>query len=164
MIKKYWFWIVGVISIFAILSALIAEYIYFLEPCTMCLKQRYPYYLIIVIFFIFILLKWQKKILFYYIVQAASVYGLFYSIWHVAIEQKLLKGPANCSISLNTSESTKKLKEQIMSKDVISCEDIVWEFFGFSAASINSILLLLIFLFNAIYLFRYYEAKKNKKI
>ena len=55
-----------------------------------------------------------------------------------------------------------KLKEQILSKPVINCEDIAWSIFGLSAATINSLLLFLIFILNAIYLWKNYGTKKEK--
>ena len=65
MIKKYWFYVVGLLSIIAIGTALIAEYFFNLEPCKMCLKQREPYYILIGAFIFFSLFRWQKKIWFF---------------------------------------------------------------------------------------------------
>ena len=53
MLKKYWFYVLGVLSLTAIVTALIAEYYFYLEPCKMCLKQREPYYAIIILFLVF---------------------------------------------------------------------------------------------------------------
>ena len=160
MIFRYWFFFVGVISLATIGTALIAEYYYKLEPCSMCLKQRYPYYIIIIVFFIFGIIKKFSNILFYICVQFSSIYGLFYSIWHVGIEQKFFKAPSSCVGSLNKSNSIDSLKEQIMNKAVINCEDVIWSFYGISAASINALILLLIFFINAIYLYKNYASKK----
>ena len=44
MLKKYWFYVIGLLSVIAIGSALIAEYYYNLETCKICLKQREHYY------------------------------------------------------------------------------------------------------------------------
>ena len=77
------------------------------------------------------------------------------------IENKLLSGPAGCSSGLNITTNASNLKEQILSKPVINCEDIVWTIFGLSAATINSLLLFLIFILNAIYLLKNYGAKKE---
>ena len=86
----------------------------------------------------------------------------FYSIWHVGVENKILKGPAGCSAMLANSENTTDLKAQILSKQVISCDEVIWSFFGISAASINTLVLLVIFILNAIYLLNYYGIKKEK--
>ena len=110
------------------------------------------------------LFKNLNKIWLYLVIQFASVYGLFYSIWHVGVENKILKGPAGCSAMLTNSENTTDLKAQILSKQVISCDEVIWSFFGISAASINTLVLLVIFIFNAIYLYRNNGFKKEKNI
>ena len=97
-------------------------------------------------------------------VQISSAYGAFYAIWHVGIENKILSGPSECSNGLQLSKNVSELKDQIISKPIVNCEEVLWSFFGISAASINSIILLLIFVFNAIYIFQNYASKKTKKI
>ena len=162
ILQKYWFYLVTVFSIVALISALIAEYYFNLQPCAMCLKQREPYYIIITGFFLIMILKWQSKIWFYIGVQIVSIYGLFYSLWHVGIEKKILAGPSSCSGGLNTASDTSSLKDQIISKAVINCEEVAWSIFGLSAATMNSLLLFLIFVINAIYLVNIYGFKKEK--
>ena len=161
MLQKYWFYLVGFFSLAALTSALIAEFYFNLAPCEMCLKQREPYYIIILGFIFTTILRWQRRIWFYLGVQLISIYGLFYSVWHVGIENQLLPGPAGCSSGLNNTDNVLSLKEQILSKPVINCEDIAWSIFGLSAATINSVLLFLIFIPNAIYLWDNYGSKKE---
>jgi len=163
MLQKYWFYLVTLFSVIALTSAFIAEFNFNLAPCEMCLKQREPYYVIILGFILIAILRWQDRIWFYLSVQILSVYGLFYSIWHVGIENKFLSGPEGCSNALKVADNTTNLKEQILSKPVINCEDIAWSMFGLSAATINSILLILIFIVNAIYLWNKYGSKKENK-
>ena len=162
MFQNYWFYIVTLFSAIALTSAFIAEYYFDLQPCAMCLKQREPYYIIIAGFFLVMILKWQDKIWFYVGVQIVSIYGLFYSLWHVGIENKILAGPSSCSGGLNISTNTSSLKEQIISKAVINCEEVAWSIFGLSAATMNSLLLFLIFIINAIYIANIYGFKKEK--
>ena len=162
MLQKYWFYLVTLFSVVALASALIAEYYFDLQPCAMCLKQREPYYIIIAGFILVMILKWQDKIWFYVGVQIVSIYGLFYSLWHVGIENKILAGPSSCSGGLNISTNTSSLKEQIISKAVINCEEVAWSIFGLSAATMNSLLLFLIFIINAIYIVKIYGIKKEK--
>ena len=65
---------------------------------------------------------------------------------------------------LTNSDNAADLKAQILSKQVISCDEVIWSFYGISAASINTLVLLVIFILNAIYLFRNYGSKKEKNI
>jgi len=162
MLKKYWFYLLGLLIITALGSALIAEYYFYIEPCKMCLKQREPYYAFIGLFIIFFIFRWQSKIWFFIGVQIIIIYGLFYSIWHVGIENKILPGPSGCSGGLDITNNANSLKEQILSKAVVNCEDVIWIIFGLSAATINSLLLFLIFIINAIYIWNNHGFKKEK--
>ena len=159
---KYWGSAVFIISILAISSAFIAEYVYDLRPCKMCLHQRYPYYFIIFISLIFYFLKKNTNVLLYILIELSIIYGLFYSIWHVGIEKKLLKVPQGCSGALEKSGSTDILKEQILNQPIINCENVSWQILGLSAAVLNTILLLLIVFFNTIFIIRFYYAKEKK--
>ena len=161
MLHKYWFYLVALFSVVALTSAFIAELYFNLAPCEMCLKQREPYYVIVLGFILIKILRWQERIWFYLGIQLISIYGLFYSVWHVGIENKLLSGPVGCASELNSTNNISSLKEQILSKPVINCEDVAWSIFGLSAATINSLLLFLIFILNAIYLYIKYGAEKE---
>ena len=162
MILKNWNYFLLLISSVSILSALIAEYFFNLQPCELCLKQRHPYFFIIGLTIINFFIPILYKIYLFLLIQFSSVYGLFYAIWHLGVENKILKGPSGCSAGLDISSNTVDLKEQILSKQVISCDEVIWSFFGLSAASINTIILLVIFILNAIYLNKYYASKKEK--
>jgi len=164
MIIRNWITLLFLISLISISSALIAEYFFNLQPCELCLKQRHPYYLILICLVLIFLFSNFNKIWFYLVIQFGLVYGLFYSIWHVGVENKIFKGPAGCSAMLTDSKNTTELKAQILSKQVISCDEVIWSFFGISAASINTLVLLVIFILNAIYLFKYYGIKKEKRV
>ena len=164
MITRNWSILLFIISFISISSALIAEYFFNLQPCELCLKQRHPYYLILICLILIFVIKKLNKIWFYLVIQFASIYGLFYSIWHVGVENKILKGPAGCSAMLTSSKNTDDLKVQILSKQVISCDEVIWSFFGISAASINTIVLLVIFILNTIYLIKYNGIKKEKSV
>jgi disulfide bond formation protein DsbB len=160
-ITKNWLSLLFALSLIAIISALTAEYLFDLAPCKMCLKQRHPYYAIILLILFFYLFQWRGKILLSILNEFAIIYGLFYSFWHVGIEQKILPGPVSCSGVLSKTSSIQNLKEQINNQSIVNCADISWTIIGLSAATINSILLLLILIFNSIYILQnFYDQKK----
>ena len=157
-----WLSILFILSSLAIGSALIAEYFFDLAPCKMCLKQRHPYYVIISLVILFYLFKKTTNIWLFILSQLALLYGLFYAIWHVGIEKKILPGPASCSGALRQTDSIQNLKEQISNQAVINCSEITWIIAGFSAATLNTLLILLILIFNTIFIFRYFYGEKKK--
>ncbi len=161
MILRNWYYLLLLISSITILSALVAEYVFGLQPCDLCLKQRHPYYLIIFILALIFFIPLLNKLLMYAIVQLSTIYGIFYSVWHVGVENNLIEGPAGCSAGLTKSSSTLDLKEQIFNKQVINCDEVIWSFFGFSAASINTMILLFIFVVNGLYIIKLYEKKEK---
>ena len=156
-----WILLLFTISLIAIISALAAEYIFDLSPCKMCLKQRHPYYMILITIILFYILRQSKNIWLFIFNEFAIFYGLFYATWHVGIEQKILPGPTSCSGTLSKTNSIQNLKVQINNQDIVNCTDISWTILGLSAATINSILLLFILIFNSIYIVRkFYDQKK----
>ena len=157
-----WLNILFILSIIAITSALVAEFFFDLEPCKMCLNQRYPYYVIIFLIILFYIFKQTKNIWLFIFSQIALLYGFFYAVWHVGIEQKILPGPASCSGTLSQTNSIQNLKQQITNQAIINCSDITWAVFGLSAATLNTILLLFLLVFNTIFIIQnFYGKKKN---
>ena len=162
LILKNWLSILFILSILAIGSALLAEHFFDLVPCKMCLKQRHAYYAIIPLISIFYVLNKKNNIWLHILNEIAILYGLFYAVWHVGIEQNILPGPTSCSGILLKTNSLQNLKEQISNQAIVNCSDISWSILGLSAASINSLLLLFILTFNTILIVsNFYDTKKN---
>ena len=162
-ILKNWLILLFTLSIIALISALSAEYFFYLFPCKMCLKQRHTYYAIITVLIFFYFFRKINTILLFILTESSILYGLFYSVWHIGIEQKILQGPISCSGILSQTNSIQDLKNQISNQSIVSCADISWTILGLSAATINSILLLLILIFNSIYILKiFYDQKKIK--
>jgi len=161
-IIRYWGVIIFCLCVAAISIALIAEYIFNILPCPMCLNQRYPYYFIISIFIIFYFFKKIPNIWFYILTELAVLYGLFYSVWHVGIEQNFLTGPSTCSGKLEEVNSVIDLKKQILNQAIINCNEVSWSMLGLSAATLNSLLLFMLFLFNTIFILKIYNGAEKK--
>ena len=112
-IEKNWSLVLFCISILTLGSALIAEHFFNLAPCDMCLKQRHPYYALIVLVVLFYLFKKNNHILLLLLVELLILYGLFYAIWHVGIENHLLTGPMGCSNIINNVDNIEELKSRL---------------------------------------------------
>ena len=149
-LKKNWSIIILTIAVITILTALTAEYIYNILPCKMCMYQRFSYYGLIVLSIIYILIKKQKNISYLLFVEIFLVLGLFFSLWHVGIEKNFIEGPSGCTNSLKNIGNVGDLKEYILNKPIVSCNEINWTFLGVSFAIYNSLLQLLILIINSI--------------
>ena len=159
IITRYWVSLVLFICSTAIIIALIAEHIFNILPCQMCLYQRYPYYFIIILSLIFFIVNKFPIKLYYFLSAFSFILGLFFSLWHVGIEKEILPSLGGCGSSINITESLKEIREQIINQNIISCSEITWSFLGLSAATINSSLLTFLLILNLLIIFR-----ENKKI
>ena len=86
MIFKNWNILILIVSVVSIITALIAEFIFNLQPCELCLKQRHPYYFMILVSVLIFFIPFSLKIFGFMLIQISSIYGLFYAIWHVGVE------------------------------------------------------------------------------
>ena len=164
MIRKEenWIYIIITISSIAILTALIAEHLFKILPCKMCLHQRYPYYFIIVLIIIQFFINKFSNIWYLLPIEGALFYGLFYATWHVGIEQTIFPGLSTCTASLDNANSLTDLKNQIFNQVIITCDEISWTILGLSAATLNLLIVLFLLIFNTIFLIQdYYDKKQN---
>ena len=162
IIKEFWPILVLIISCFTISIAWIAEYFFDILPCQMCLYQRYPYYFIIVFSIIFLIYRNIPMMFYYLTISLALLFGLFFAIWHVGIENNIFPGLTGCTNQINNVQSISELKEKILNQNIISCNEITWSFMGFSAATYNSILIIALLIMNTIFLLQKNNEKEKK--
>ena len=153
-LKNNWTFFILLISIAVISTALIAEYFFGILPCKMCIFQRYSYYALIILSIIFFLLKKQNHKFYYLTVEAILIVGLFFSIWHVGIENDLINGPRGCSSAIKDINNIIDLKKHILNTPIIACDQINWTFLSISFAIYNTLLQLLLITTNSIFLIK----------
>ena len=131
-----------IFSIFALVAAYFIEYILGHKPCNLCSIERIPYLAsIILISLIFILNKYEKTI--------SLIAGLFFaagaiiSFYHFGIEQAFFKESFVCNLNDSESLSPQNLLKELK-KNTISCKDVTFTFLGFSLATFNTIISLVI--------------------
>ena len=147
-----------IFSVFALVAAYFIEYILGHKPCNLCSIERTPYLAsIIFISLIFILNKYEKTISL--IVGLVFVFGTIVSFYHFGIEQGFFDESLLCNLGNNsgTLSSENLLKE--LEKNTVSCRDIAFTLFGFSLATFNTIISLII---SAIMLRIFINYDKNR--
>jgi len=130
------------VLIFSILSLSIAYFIQHVlghKPCNLCLIERIPYIAsIILISFIFIINRFEKIIstiiLFFFI------FATIISFYHFGIEQGFFSESLVCDLGNNANLSKEQLLKQLKSSSVVSCKDVTFRVLGFSLATINTII------------------------
>ena len=133
--------LITAISIFTLLSAVYIEYILGVKPCILCLYQRVPY--IIAIFFCFYGYYNLKNKLWIYLLVITFLLSAILSGYHVGIENNIFKEFSGCTSNntdiINKDELLKSLKETQP-----NCKDVTFKLLGFSLATINIFLSIII--------------------
>ena len=145
------------VNILVILSALFIEFFLKVKPCILCIYQRYPYYIIAFLSLIYFLKK-DLKILLILLIILTSLASIILSTYHVGIETGLIEETTSCKTSLNNNLSKDAILKQLESNLASSCKEVSFKLFGFSLASINIILSLIL---TTIYYKIYLWMKKN---
>ena len=145
------------VNILVILSALFIEFFLKVKPCILCIYQRYPYYIITFLSLIYFLKK-DLKILLILLIILTSLASITLSTYHVGIETGLIEETTSCKTSLNNNLSKDAILKQLESNLASSCKEVNFKLFGFSLASINIILSLIL---TTIYYQIYLWMKKN---
>ena len=145
------------VNILVILSALFIEFFLKVKPCILCIYQRYPYYIITFLSLIYFLKK-DLKILLILLIILTSLASIILSTYHVGIETGLIEETTSCKTSLNNNLSKDAILKQLESNLASSCKEVNFKLFGFSLASINIILSLIL---TTIYYKIYLWMKKN---
>jgi len=145
------------VNILVILSALFIEFFLKVKPCILCIYQRYPYYIITFLSLIYFLKK-DLKILLILLIILTSLASIILSTYHVGIETGLIEETTSCKTSLNNNLSKDAILKQLESNLASSCKEVNFKLFGFSLASINIILSLIL---TTIYYKIYLWIKKN---
>ena len=142
MISKNNKFILNGVLIFSIISLSIAyflQYVLGYKPCNLCLIERIPYIVsIILISLIFILNKFEKIISI--IILLFFIFGAVVSFYHFGIEQGFFSESLVCDLGNNSNLSKEQLLKQLESSSIVSCKDVTFRILGFSLATINTII------------------------
>ena len=132
-----------IISFLSLSFAYFVEFVLHHQPCNLCLFERIPYLGSLVLISLLLFLKKGEKIILS-TVALLFLFGTIVSFYHFGIEQGFFEESLVCNLGnsqtfSNTSELLANLE-----KTRISCKDVTFKIFGFSLASINTVLSLVL--------------------
>ena len=136
---EFYFKIIFLFSFIALISAFFIEYALGHQPCNLCLIERIPYGLsIMIIMAIFLIRKNQKFLVMLLIL--TFIFSFAISFYHFGIEQGFFKESLVCDLGNNANFSKEQLLKQLESSPIVSCKDVTFSVLGFSLATINTII------------------------
>ena len=124
-------------SVAVLLGALGFQYLGDLPPCKLCIYQRWPHVAAVVIA-LGALTTRGPALPSLGAFAALSTAGI--GFYHTGVERGWWEGPTSCTASGSvTGISADDLLNQIMSAEIQRCDDVLWDLFGLSMASWNTI-------------------------
>ena len=148
-------------SILILLVVYFLEYVLGMQPCEMCINERYPYFILILLSLVFLVFRKtsdknqikSSKIIKY--LSLLVIFGaLIYSFIHVGTERGFIEGFSGCSASLSNIDNAESLLLALEEAPLIRCDDPVLLFNFISIAESNFVVLALLLFIN-IYLMFY---------
>ena len=116
-----------------------------IQPCPMCLEQRYAYYIIIPLSALVALgaakdaprpLLIAALVVIALVAAGNSVFGGY----HAGVEWKFWQGPTDCTGPVVDFSKAGSLLEQLDKVKVIRCDEVQWRFLGISLAGYNALI------------------------
>ena len=130
-------------SIFALISAYFIQYILGHQPCNLCLIERVPYIsAVIIILLCFYLKKFEKICLIF--LSLIFFLATIVSFYHFGIEQGFISDSLVCDLDFDGNAITKEELLKQLKQKTISCKDVTFKILGFSLATINIFISLLL--------------------
>ena len=118
-----------------LLVALGFQYIGGLDPCVLCIYQRWPYIVVAVVCAVSLFARGGMQAALF-ACAAALVVGAGVAAFHVGVEQGWWAGTAGCFGSSGAA-TVDELRSQIMGGPIAHCGKIAWALFGISMAGYN---------------------------
>ncbi|MDH5722099.1 MAG: disulfide bond formation protein B [Alphaproteobacteria bacterium] len=131
----------GLISALALAAAFGSEIFLGLEPCILCVYQRYPFAIVMFVSFVILaVFRKSDKVIRIGLVLCAIVMLVNSGIasYHTGIEQHWWEMTESCDFNISKDENETWL-ENIMSRPMGRCDEIPWQdpFIGLSMANYN---------------------------
>lgn len=132
--------LIAAVSLGALGAALFAQYVGDIQPCILCVYQRYAYIGALAASVIGIVVGGNPAARRLAIALAALAFltGAGLAFFHVGVEQLWWRGTAECHApAFDPGASIADLRKQLLQTDFVACDKIPWSLFGISIAGYN---------------------------
>lgn len=134
----------------AIVGAVLgSQHIGGLQPCELCLYERWPYYAAILLaMFGFAVRGGAAARGAMWLIVLAFAASTCLAAYHVGVEQHWIAGPTACTGGLGGASSPDQLLKMLQSRQPVQCDVVQWSFHGVSLAGLNLIASVLLLAFS----------------
>jgi disulfide bond formation protein DsbB len=136
---------VAVVGAATILGAWFFQYGLGINPCPLCLEQRYAYYFAVPLAAMVALGEHagaSRKVLTGALIAIAAgmLWNAGLGVYHSGVEWKWWPGPQECSGALGDLGAAGGLADALKSMRVVRCDEAAWRFLGLSLAGYNALI------------------------
>lgn len=121
-------------------SALASQYFGGLQPCELCIWQRWPYVATILLGLVAAALSGAARRVLLVLAGLVFLAGAAVAAFHVGVEQHWWQGLASCGGNLPRAQTVEELRAALLAQPVVRCDEIAWTFLGISMAGWNFLL------------------------
>lgn len=121
-------------------AALLSQFVGGLQPCVLCLYQRWPYVATIALGLAgFALARRHPDAARIMLALAGLVFlvGAGIAGFHVGVEQGWWQGTAGCGAPAGGAMTLEQLRAQVLAAPVVRCDEVPWSLLGISMAGYN---------------------------
>jgi disulfide bond formation protein DsbB len=129
--------IVCAASLIALGAALVSQFVFGLQPCVLCVYQRWPYVAAAVLGVAAALLPPKRAGLALTAAAAALAVDAGIAAFHVGVEQHWWTGTESCTGTTGAAGTLAELKAQLLTAPIVRCDEVAFSLFGVSMAGYN---------------------------
>jgi disulfide bond formation protein DsbB len=139
---------VAVIAVATIAGAWYFQLVLGLQPCPLCLEQRYAYYLAIPVAVLTALAAAKNAPRGFLIgglvlLALAMLANAVLAAYHAGVEWKFWPGPTDCTGPVGNLGNAGSLLDRLDTVKVVMCDEVQWTFLGLSLAGYDALISLL---------------------
>jgi len=119
-------------------GALLFQYVGGVQPCELCLYQRWPYYGVIAATLLALIAGDRRvSLAILGLTALAFLADAALAFYHVGVEQHWFAGPSACTGAPITGGNIADLKAQLLARPPVRCDEVAWSLVGVSLAGWN---------------------------
>lgn len=133
----------ALLAALALAGAFVAEYVFHLLPCILCIYERWAYGVALAGGLLGLALARHRgaRLAFTWLAILGFLAVFAISVYHVGVEEGWWTGTTECSgAGITAGMSREDLKNAILGAPKVSCTDVAWTLWGISLAGFNVIL------------------------
>jgi len=118
-------------------GALLFQYVGGLQPCELCLAERWPYYGAIVVAAAALATGAPRAVWWLGLLALIFLGSAGLAAYHVGVEQHWIAGPTACTGGASGAKTPEELMKFLAGQQSVRCDEVPWSLAGLSLAGWN---------------------------